>query len=304
MSSVSETRVGKWVEPGRPGPLELLLSALAYPGLVWRHRDLVLASLGRELRARFRGSALGIGWVLLQPLLLFGVYALLFTRILGVRMVPSAEAPGTAMGVYMFTGTLIWSSFAEAIGRSTSCILDNRNLVQKLCFPSELLSFNIACSSLVTTLAGLFAFCLLAAFTPVWPAPGWLLLWVPVLLVLQVIFTTGLGLLLAASHVYLRDTGPVVTALLTMWMFATPIFWVPLPEVLPGIESFLPLVEANPAHHLIHAWRWVLMSETPREVFTGDFLHSVGVLAVWALGVGLVGSMAFGRVKRHLADEV
>lgn len=265
---------------------------------------MLLTSVKRDLQARFRGTLLGFAWVLALPLLQFAIYAFIFTQLLGVKL-GSDAAPAGAMGVYMFTGTLVWSAFADAVQRSTTCVLDHRHVVQKLRFPAELLPVQVGLSSLVTFLAGALAFVLFTGFTNVWGPPGLrLLIWAPVLVGLQLLLTSGLGLALAALQVRLRDTLPVVGVLLTVGMFVTPVFWVPSPEVLPGIEAWLGLVEANPLHHLVYAWRDLLMSGQPGLVFGGDFVHSVGVVAVWALAAFAGGSWLFFRADRHLADEI
>jgi lipopolysaccharide transport system permease protein len=294
-----------WVTSDSLSALALTLRLVFWPVLFWKRRDLVVVSVRRELQARFRGTLLGFAWVLVQPLLLFAVYAFIFTKLLGVRLTVGDGAPAGAMGVYMFTGILVWSAFAEAVGRSTSCIVDNRNLVQKVRFPSELLPLQIGISSLVTMVAGIAAFWVFTACSGIWPAPGWpLFLRGGLLLVLQLLLTTGLGLALSALHVFWRDTVPLVGVVLTAWMFATPIFWVPSPDVLPGIEEWLPIVEANPIHHLVYAWRELLMSGEPGVAFRGDFGASVAILALWAVVLFGLGSAIFFRAQRRFADEV
>lgn len=295
-----------WVRSDAPGATELLGRLLGWPGLVARRWDLVTVSVRRDLQARFRGTLLGFAWVLAHPLLLFAVYAFLFTELLGVRLAAGDGVPAGSMGVYMFTGTLCWSAFADAVQRSTSCIVDNRNLVQKVRFPAELLPLEVGLSSLVTLAAGVAAFTLFTGLSSVWPVPGLeLLWWGALLLLLQLLLTTGLGLALSAIHVVWRDTLPLVGVALTVGMFATPIFWVPSPEVLPGIGRWLPLVEANPLHHLVRAWREVLMGGEPALVFArGSLGESVRYVALWSAGAFVLGSLVFFRQQSQLADEV
>ena len=206
-----------WVSADAPSLLASVRRLAAWPGLIRRRWDLVAVSVRRDLQARFRGTLLGFAWVLAHPLLLFAVYAFIFTHLLGVRLAVGEGAPPGAMGVYMFTGTLCWSAFADAVQRSTSSVVDNRNLVQKVQFPSELLPLQVGLSSLVTLVAGVAAFVVFTMLSPVWPAPGLaLLVWAPVLLFLQLLLTTGLGLALSAIHVLWRDTLPLVGIALTV----------------------------------------------------------------------------------------
>jgi len=294
---------GEWVVAGRPSGVELRRRFLGWPRLLWKRRDLVAASVRRDLEARFRGTLLGFAWVLALPLLQFAIYAFVFTQLLGVRL--GASAPAGAMGVYMFTGTLVWSALADALSRSTTCLVDHRHLLQKLPYPAQLLPVQIGLSSLVTLLAGIAAFAAFCAASGVWSAPGrQLLVWAPLLLLLQLALTTGLGLLFAALHLRLRDTQPFVGVALTVGMFVTPIFWVPSEEVLPGVGEWRWLVELNPAHHLVYAWRELLMSGGPELVFDGSFARSLGIVGAAATVTLCAGSWAFFRVERHLADEL
>lgn len=303
LSESGEELQADWVVAERESLRELVTRFRGWPALLWKRRDLVACSLRRDLQARFRGTLLGFAWVLALPLLQFAIYAFIFTQLLGVKLGATA-APG-AMGVYMFTGTLVWSSFAEGIQRSTSCAQDHRHLIQKLRFPAELLPVQLCLSSLVTLLAGLLAFVGFVAVSGIWQVPSVALLkWAPLLLLLQLLFTSGLGLGLAAMQVRLRDTLPMVGVLLTVWMFVTPVFWVPSPELLPGIESWLGLVDANPMHHLLYLWRELLMSGEPSQAFEGSFARSLSLLSVWACGAFAAGSWAFFRVQRHMADEL
>ena len=91
-------------------------------------------------------------------------------------------------------------------------------------------------------------------------APGWLLLWAPVLIFLQILFTYGVVLFLSTMQVFLRDTAQVTSIVATVWMFLTPLFWVP--EAIPEVGKYMPLIEANPFHHLVYAWREILMGIT------------------------------------------
>ncbi|HIG12602.1 MAG: ABC transporter permease [bacterium] len=293
-----------WVSSSPPSWRGLVLRCLAWPATLWRRRDLILTSVRRDLAARVRGTLLGWLWMVAQPLLMFAVYAFLFTTLLGVR-IGGEGVPAAAMGVYMFTGTLVWSALADALTRSTSCVVDQRHLVRSVRFPAELLPLQIALASLVTLTVGVLAFVGFCALTDIWPAPApeWLL-WVPLLLLLQALFSTGLGLGLASLHVLWRDTLPCVSILLTVWMFATPIFWIASPELLPGIAPYLAWIEANPAYHMVTAWRTVLMGEGLAAVSPSSFSRALVHFSAWSVFAFGLGSLVFFRLQRHLADEV
>jgi len=302
-----------WVTARRTPFVEALRRAVSFPARFVAHRDLVMTSVKRDLEARFKGTVLGWMWPLVHPLFLFAVYYFVFTELLQVKMPGLPDDKKAGMGVFMFVGITVWATIAETLNRGANVIVDNGNLIKKLAFPSEILPLNVTLVGLVTQLFAVGVFVVACFATPLWPAPGPALAWLPVLLVLQCLFTYGLALLLAALQVFLRDTVQLVGILTTVWMFVTPLFWTPavLP---PKIASYLPLVEANPAYHLIQAWRIALMGEIhvpPNEYILGGYAVRAGaipahlsVFVFWALGAYLLGFVFFVRTQRRFADEV
>lgn len=303
---------GEWVTPRPARTFEALHRIVRLPWLVAGHRDLVITTLKRDLSSRFQGTLLGWAWPLIQPLFLFGVYYFIFTKFLGQKMPDLPPGMEAGMGVYMFCAMIAWGAFSETLARGTSVIVDNGNLIKKLAFPSELLPLNVVLASLVMMLLAITMFVLTACITPVWPAPGLALLWVPVIVVLQAFFTYGFVLFFSTLHVFLRDTAQVVGMVTTVWMFVTPVFWVP--ELIgEEVERYLPLIHANPAYHLVSAWRGALMGDVTLALSDGSVLQPVSVAAVpghiaafalWALGAYVLGYAFFVHSQRRFADEV
>jgi lipopolysaccharide transport system permease protein len=297
-----------WVDVGR--------RIVRLPWLVLEHRDLVRTTLRRDIAARFQGTLFGWAWPLLQPLFLFSVYFFIFTELLQQRMGELPEDKKTAMAVYMFSAMLAWGAFSESLTRGTTVIVDNGNLIKKLVFPSELLPLNTVLASLTVMLFGVAIFVLATVFTPVWPAPGVALLWLPAIVLVQAFFTYGCVLFLATLQVFLRDTVQIVSMVATVWMFMTPVFWVP--ELMgEGIEPYRGFLEANPAFHMVSAWRGALMGDlvyttgvrsehplTMHPVSVAAIPEHLGVLALWALGAYAVGYTVFVFSQRRFADEV
>jgi ABC-type polysaccharide/polyol phosphate export permease len=290
-------------EPG----LGLVVRRLArLPARLWHYRDLLGASLARERRARLQGTALGVLWPFLQPLCLFAVYGIFFGSVLGVRMPSDGRwglSPDWAYGLWLWTGALVWASFSECMTRGASCVVLQGGIVRKLAFPSELLPLEVVLSSLITLGTGLLAF-LAASWIWLGLTPSATLLWLPVLLGLQLLWTWGLTLFLSAMQVRLRDTAHALGILLSLVLFATPVFWVPATEVLPGIASWMGLIEANPLHHLLNAWRGALLPGAPASCFTHSVARSVLTLVPWAGCTFLVGCAVFSASQDRFADEV
>jgi len=310
--SVSAPAAGAWVSARPTRFADVLGRVVRFPALVHQYRDLIRTSVRRDLAARFQGTVLAWAWPFLQPLLLFGVYYFIFTELLQQRMPDLPAEQKAGMGVYMFCGMVAWSALGESLVRGTNVIVENGNLIKKLSFPSELLPLNVVLASQATMLCGVLVI-VLACLTPVWPAPGPALLWVPVLVCLQGVFTYGLVLFLSTLQVFLRDTVQVVSMLTTIWMFLTPVFWAP--EAMPkSVLAHSALIEANPTYHLLRAWRGALMGDVfvpPNEVIAGGYAVSVAaipghllVFALWALAVYVLGYAFFVFCQRRFADEV
>lgn len=310
---------GGWITARPARGREVLERLVRLPGLVREYRDLVSTTLKRDLTARFQGTLLGWAWPFVQPLVLFAVYYFIFTELLNFKMPGLPPEQRAAMGVYMFCGMIAWGAVGESLARGTTVIVDNGNLIKKLAFPSELLPLNVVLAALVMALFGAVMFLVAALLTPVWTTPGPELLWIPAIVVVQLVFTYGIVLLLSTLQVFLRDTAQLVAMGTTVWMFLTPIFWVP--EVVGGkMERWLPFIRANPAYHMVAAWRGALMGNVSfsvesevagqkvltafHPVTVAEIPEHLAVFALWALGVYAVGYAFFVLSQRRFADEV
>jgi lipopolysaccharide transport system permease protein len=257
---------------------------------VIRYRGLVASLVARELKARYRGSVLGFFWSFVNPLLLLLVYTFVFTVVLPGAHPPELEP----FALFMFCGILPWTWFSSSLLESSTVLITSGNLIRKVLFPAEVLP-------IVTVLAGAVHFCLglpiLAAFliyyrVPVTPTD---LLWFPVVVLVQLTLTLGLALLLSALTVHFRDVRDLLSNLLTLWFFGTPIIYA-LSQVPPQVRQILSL---NPMTHLVVSYQEVLF--TP-----GPFTRWLQLLAVGAgsVCVFIVGFFVFDRLRDTLAEEV
>ena len=308
--SAESEPVGVWVSSRPTRTVEVLQRLVRLPLLVRENWDLVRTSLRRDLSSRFQGTILGWAWPILQPLMMFGIYFFIFTELLQQKIKDLPPNLKACMGVYMFCAMVPWSALAEGLGRGTSVIVDNGNLIKKLVFPSELLPLNTVLAALTMMLFGVGGFVLATLFTPVWPRPG-PLYWIPVLVVVQGFFVYGLVLFCSTLQVFLRDTIQIVGMASTVWMFLTPVFW--SPDLLgKDLEPYLPMIHANPAYHMVSAWRATLMGDVTvgsgadavHPVVVADIPGHVGVLTLWALGTYALGYAFFVFSQRRFADEV
>jgi lipopolysaccharide transport system permease protein len=293
-----------WRTAEPPGARELARLALSAPVRLGGERGRLALGVRRELGARLRGTLLGGAWVFLAPLASFALYWFLFARLLGVRLPDLPESLSSAMGVWIFTGALVWSAFAEGLARAARALEEGAGLIVHLGFPCELLPLQPVLASLALLVPGLGVFALVCLCTPLWPAPGasWLL--VPVLVVLQALFTAGLAWIAATAQVFLEDTAQGLPLALAVLALLTPVFWVPSVDALPALGPWLGWIELNPLHSLLVAWRWALLGGEPGALFAGGPWPHVARFAAWAAGAFLLGQLVFQAQARHFADEV
>jgi lipopolysaccharide transport system permease protein len=297
-------------ETARHTVLASLLPVAGYPLMIWRHRYLVHNFFRRDLLGRFRGSSLGLFWVLVHPIVMFVVYYLVFGYLFGNPKTGNAPTPDYAL--YLFSGVIAFTALNEGITRSCTCVVDNGNLVKKVAFPSELLPVPLIMVSLVVYLVGaLVCLCVGLAYGVL--APGWSLLLLPVVLLIQFVMTLGIGLFLANAYVFARDTSHLWSIAGTAWMFLTPVFWYPHALQGPIADSIKEMFAWNPAYPLLQAHRIVLGAQPSKggEGAPSVLANDLGYLgdhllhaSIWALVFLCLGYAVFMSRRHKYADLV
>ena len=265
--------------------------AFRYPLLsVWRNRRLIRSLVRRDILGRYRGSFGGVFWTVLNPLLLMATYFFVFGIVLHTRF---GSDPGrTGFVLYFLCGMLPWLAVSEALGRAPLVVLEYRNFVKKLVFPIEILPVNLVLAALVTEAFALLVF--LVLLLAMRGAVPWTVLWLPALVIPQVLLTMGLGWFLAGLGVYVRDLGQINGFLLTLWFFLTPICY-PV-ESLP--RQALPLLTRNPMFVLVRAYRDILLEGRPPA------LGGLWKLSVVALLLFFAGHAWFYKLRKTFADVI
>ncbi|GAB4371575.1 MAG: hypothetical protein OHK0021_14160 [Bryobacter sp.] len=256
--------------------------------ILFRHGRLLASLVQRDILARYRGSIADAFWAILNPLILMLTYFFIFGIVLETRFPGDPSRHGFSL--YFLAGMLPWLAFSEAIARAPNLARENRNLITRLIFPTEVLPLQITLSGLVTGLVALVIFLgfLLASRGTV-PLS---LLYIPAILAPQLLFTAGLSFALFALGVYARDLVYIVSLGLTLWFFLTPICY---PETsLPA--SIAPLLELNPILVLVRAYRATLVEAKAPDWF------SLGVFAALSLAIFYLGFTAFWRSRKGFAD--
>jgi ABC-type polysaccharide/polyol phosphate export permease len=240
-----------------------------------RYRFALAAFVRRDLKGRYSGTTLGLGWTVLQPILLLALYTFVFSVIMKVRFRGDAETGNFA--VYLTSGMFPFLALSEGIHRAATSLTANRNLLDKVRFPAEVLPAVGVVSSTINEIVGLSILILAGGLFDV-PYSAWLA-FLPVLILLRVVLTVGIALLVSVLSVFMADIGQFVGLFLTTWMFLTPIFYPA--ELVP--ESFEWALRVNPLYHLVEGYRAVILeARSP--------LDSLPVLVVSAgssFGLGL-----------------
>jgi ABC-type polysaccharide/polyol phosphate export permease len=253
-----------------------------------RYRELFANLFRRDLQAKYRGSLLGVAWSLVNPLVLLGIYLLVFSLLW--KAIP-VDHPA----LFLLSGLAIWVFFSNSIHAASRSMLDNAQLIRKTRFPRQLVPLSVVATYLVSfavMLAVLLA--LDFAFLPRVRATEWLALPLAVPLIA---LTGGLALTLAAANVLFRDIEHLVGALLLPWFFLTPILWIP--SAFHRHES------------LVSALHYVNFVTPPVDairdpLFFGRLPRAVDVLYLCAAGlVSLaLGAFVFTRVDDQIAVEL
>ncbi len=254
---------------------------------LFRYRPLIQSLVARDLLARYRGSVLGFFWSFVNPLLQLLTYGLVFTVILPGRHSPTIEP----YLLFFFCGILPWTWFQSSIAESAGVLLAGGNLIKKVLFPAEVLPVVTVFANLAHFLLGLPALLLCLAYYGRL-APSLLLL--PLPLLVQLVMTVGLALLVSALTVHFRDIQSILTHLLHLWFFASPVLYF-YGDLTGWVRQ---LLRFNPMTHLLVSYQQIL--------FHGSFDHWRGLAASFVVALALFGSgsFLFDRLRDTLAEEV
>jgi lipopolysaccharide transport system permease protein len=253
---------------------------------LYLYRGLLLSLVQRELKARYRGSFLGFLWTFLNPTLHMLVYALLFT------VVMRQNTPNYAF--FMFVGLLPWMWFSSSVSGGASAISDRRDLMTKVRFPAQVLPTTVVVTNLCNYVLSLPLMLVLGMFYGQWPT--WHVIAFPLVVAIQLTFILALTYILAAINVTFRDLQHIVTNLLTIWFFCTPVLY-PLTTIKD--ENMRVLVGVvNPMASLISSYQAIFYEHRLPD--------AVPLLALAAFSLALLwgASMIFEARREEFAESI
>lgn len=257
---------------------------------LWAYRAFILGMVVRDFRGRYLGSVLGASWALLNPIAQILIYTVVFSHVMRARL-PNVQDP-LAYSLYLCAGLLTWNYFVEVLQRSQTVFLEQANMLKKVSFPRVTLPSYVFLSATVNFVIvwGLFLGFLLVSGR--WP--GWVLLALVPLLLVQQVLAAGLGLVLGVMNVFFRDVGQAVAVGLQFWFWLTPIVY-PLGTLPASVRD---LIAWNPLLPLVTSYQRIIVD---RHWPVWGELWPACVLALLVAGLS---EIVFRHLSGAMVDEL
>lgn len=269
---------------------------------VWESRELLYNLTMRELRGKYKGTALGWGWSLVNPLMTAAIYTLVFSTIMKVAP-PTAANGSSNYTLFLLCGLLPWTFMTTCITGGMGALVGNANLIKKTYFPRRLLLVSNTGATLVNHFIEMLVLAVLLLIWRVNVLP-WI---VPVLLIelLLAVFGLGLALMLSVINVYFRDTTHFVGIFIQLWFYATPVIY-PITMVTQGRDPtswvhrwhVLDIYQANPALYFIETIKDMLYTGAMPAWTHFVYAVVIALVTLW------IGNAVFGRLEGRLAEEL
>ncbi len=251
---------------------------------LYQYRELLKTNVQKEIRGKYKGSFLGVLWSFLNPLLMVLVYAIVFPYIMRIQ-VPNYL-------IFLIVAIIPWNFFTTCITTGCNCVWLNGGIIKKVYFPREILPVSVIVAGLINFLISCVIILLFLLFGGI--GFSLQLLWLPVIAIIQSLFSLGLLFILSAINVYVRDVEYVVSFVLNLLFYATPILYTA--EMFPAKIRWV--LNINPLTHLVNAYRSIFYYQTMPN------LSSLFYLIILSIGVVLIGYIVFRKLEKGFAEEL
>lgn len=252
---------------------------------LWDYRDLVVFLVKRELKSRFQQTLIGVFWIALQPI----IQMLIFYVILGILIrVPTEDIP---YPIFFLSGFVVWQLFSQIVNSSGFSLVANIGVISKTYFPRLALPIATTISSLVDFVVSMVL--LFIVMIPNGYSLSLRLLLLPILLLITMAFSSGIGLLFGALMVTFRDMKNLLGFILMIWMYVTPIIY-PI-SLVP--ENYQIILRLNPLTSLVEIYRWMFLGTGTIPPVFQLFLSALVAILLW-----LLGAIAFKNMENKIAD--
>jgi lipopolysaccharide transport system permease protein len=255
-------------------------------GELWSYRELLYFLVWRDIKVRYKQTALGAAWAIIQPFFTMLVFTIFFGRLANI------QSDGVPYALFSFAALVPWTFFANGLSQSADSLVSNSNLIKKVYFPRLVVPFAAVLSGIVDFLLAFVTLLGLMLYYGHLPTAN--VVWLPLLLLLAIVTALGVGLWLAALNVEFRDVRYVVPFITQFWLFATPIAYPS--SLLP--EPWRTLYGINPMVGVVEGFRWALVGTNTAP---GPIIL---VSALAALVILISGAYYFRRMEKTFADVV
>ena len=254
---------------------------------IWDYRELLYFLTLRQIKTKYKQTAIGVVWVVLQPLLTMAIFALIFYR------VGNFDTGGIEVYPFLFSTLMLWTFFSSALNSGSQSLVSNANMISKIYFPRFLLPLSLALAGLLDYVISWGVFVLIMFATGEAFSSWMVFIWVP--LVLSFVLVTGLTFLFSAMAAKYRDVQYIVPFFNTLLLFASPILYPLNAAQDPIIRSIMAL---NPLAGIMDAQRFFVFGRPEMDMTV--FASSIVV----SLVVFIIGLLYFKKYERQLADVI
>ncbi len=257
-------------------------------GDLWRYRELMFFLTWRDIKVRYKQTALGVGWAILTPLVQMVVFTVIFGNL--ARL----DSEGFPYPIFTYVALLPWQLFSKAMSDAGRSLVSNRNMLTKVYFPRLLIPFSTQLSGLVDF--GI-AFLILVAMMVYYGIAPTANIWaLPLFLLLALVTALGVGLWFSAMNVHYRDIGYVLPFLTEVWKYLTPVAY--SAQYVTGPWQFV--YALNPMAGVVQGFRWAILGTE----LGPDAALTLGISTTVSLLVFVSGLFYFRRMERTFADTV
>lgn len=253
---------------------------------LYEYRELLLTNTKKAIRGKYKASFLGILWSFINPLLQILVYAIVFPYLMRNTV--------DNYLVYLVTGIIPWTFFTTVILDCVSCIKNNAGLIKKVYFPRIILPLSCTLSALFN----FFVSCIIiVVFCLVWRVGiSWLIVFVPLIALIQMLLSFGLGLIMSACDAYVQDLEYITNFIIQMAMYGTPIIY-SLDQFAESSSILFTLIKLNPLTTIMDSYRRVFLYHT-----LPDFA-ALGAVALFAVILLFIGILVFKKLEKGFAEQ-
>lgn len=251
---------------------------------LYNYRELLKSNVKKEIRGKYKGSFLGVLWSFVNPLLQVAVYAIVFPYIMRVQT--------DNYLIYLIIGIIPWTFFTTVINQGMITVRMNAGIIKKVYFPREILPISVALSGLINFLISCIIIVLFCIFGGV--GITWHIIFLPLIAILQFILTLGIVFALSAINIYIKDTEYIVTFLINMLFYATPILY----EASLFPEKIRWILYLNPMTQVVEAYRNIFLYHQLPDL--GGLIY----LFFIAFVLFFLGLLIFRKLEKGFAEEV